>query len=414
MNLLNVLKEELIPALGCTEPIALAYASARTREILGEFPEKIIAKCSGNIIKNVKGVVVPGTKDMKGIETSCILGSIVGDSSKKLQLLTTVNDDDIVLLKEKLELGICEVRLAEGVENLFIEITAISGDNKAVVVIEESHTNIIEEKLNDQVIHSNEFKMSFDNAKSDFTLDDIFDFVDTVSLDALEPVLSRQIAYNSAISEEGLKGNYGANVGKTLLESFGDRIDIKAKAYAAAGSDARMSGSTLPVVINSGSGNQGITITMPILIYAEDLKVNKDTLYRALALGNLISIYIKRHIGKLSAFCGAVSAACGSGTGIAYLHGSNRKVIEHTIVNTLGNSAGIICDGAKASCAAKIATSVDAAILAFEMSRKNRVFPSEEGLIDYSIDQTIKNVTRMAKKGMQCTDVEILNIMIGN
>ena len=416
---LQVLREELIPALGCTEPIAIAYGAAKARAVLGVFPEKIMAVCSGNVIKNVKGVIVPTTGNMKGIETSAILGALAGNADKKLEVLSEVTSQDIEKTKGLLGEKICEVALAEGVENLYIKITVSSGQDWASVTISDGHTNITEMVKNGEVIYQ-EAGMSADGAgggtgKSDrgfLTLKGIYDFVNQASAASLKSVLQEQVDLNSQIAEEGMTGDYGANVGKTLLKTYGERVENLAKAYASAGSDARMSGCVMPVVINSGSGNQGLTVSLPVVVYAKELQVSEEKLYRALALSNLVSIYIKSQIGKLSAYCGAVSASCGSGAAIAYLHDAGYQVIADTIVNTLANTSGIVCDGAKASCAAKIASSVDAAIMGYHMASKGNTFHPGDGLVKEDVDKTIASVCRMAKHGMKETDVEILKIMI--
>ena len=412
---LDILKEELVPAIGCTEPIAIAYAASMARKTLGCFPDKIVAECSGNIIKNVKGVIVPGTKNMKGIETSAILGALAGNPDTKLEVLSEVEDKDVEKTKELLLEKICSVKLAEGVENIFIKITVYKNEESASVTIEDSHTNIVEIKKNNEVIYSRFNLLSGKSSENDrgfMTVEGIFDYITSVDASFFEEVLGRQIQLNKRIAEQGLIAKYGANVGKTLIKTFGEKVEVLAKAYAASGSDARMSGCVLPVIINSGSGNQGLTASLPVIVYAEKLNVSKEMLYRALALSNLIAIHIKTKIGKLSAYCGAVSAACGSGAAIAYLNGASFEVITKTIINTLANTSGIICDGAKPSCAAKIATSVDAAIMAYHMAIEDDTFNPGEGLVKEDIEKTIKSICRMAKYGMKETDVEILKIMI--
>lgn len=412
---LQVLREELIPALGCTEPIAVAYGAAKARAVLGVFPEKIMAVCSGNVIKNVKGVIVPTTGNMKGIETSAILGALAGNPDKKLEVLSEVTSQDIEKTRQLLEEKICEVALAEGVENLYIKITASSGQEWATVTISDSHTNITEIVKNGEIIYQAHGTASDGADQSDrgfLTLKGIYAFVNRAEVASLKSVLQEQVDLNSQIAEEGMVGDYGANVGKTLLKTYGERVENLAKAYASAGSDARMSGCVMPVVINSGSGNQGLTVSLPVVVYAKELQVSEEKLYRALALSNLVAIYIKSQIGKLSAFCGAVSASCGSGAAIAYLHDAEYQVIADTIVNTLANTSGIICDGAKASCAAKIASSVDAAIMGYHMASEGNAFHSGDGLVKEDADKTITSICRMAKVGMKQTDVEILKIMI--
>lgn len=414
-KLLNILKKELIPALGCTEPIAIAYASAKAKEVLGDMPDEIVVKCSGNIIKNVKGVIVPTTGNMKGIETSAILGAVAGNASKVLEVLTDVKDDDIQKTKELIELNICKVELEEDVDNLYIKVIAKNSEEIASVTIVDNHTNITKIEKNNQIIYEKD-NVSEKNTE-DYSVDDvsvriIYDFANTVNIDDIKETLDRQIAFNTAIATEGLTHKYGANVGESLIRNYGNDIKILAKAYAAAGSDARMSGCTMPVIINSGSGNQGITVSIPVIVYAKYLGVTDEKLYRALVLSNLIAIYQKKGIGKLSAYCGAVSAACGCAAGISYLHDAPFEVITKTITNVLGNVSGIVCDGAKPSCAAKIASSVDAAIMAHYMAIDGRTFSPGEGLIKGDVEETIKSICKMGKDGMKGTDVEILNIMI--
>lgn len=411
----DILKEELIPALGCTEPIAIAYATATARDILGEFPDKVKVECSGNIIKNVKGVIVPTTHDMKGIDTSALVGLVGGVAEKKLEVLTEVKPEDILKVKELLKTDICEVKLAEGVENLYIKVTLIKGEHSSVVEILNGHTNIVYKEKDGVVLYNNIDEKNKTVVKADrsqLSIKNIYEYVNTVNLEDIKPVLSQQIELNSKIAEEGLNKKYGANVGESLIKYYGDDIKVLARAYAAAGSDARMSGCELPVVINSGSGNQGLTVSMPVLVYAKHLNVSEDKLYRALAFSNLIAIHQKTGLGKLSAYCGAVSAACGSGAAIAYLHDAPFEVISKTITNMLANVSGIVCDGAKASCAAKIASSVEAAIMAYYMAIDGNTFAPGDGLVKENVEKTIQSVCKMGKDGMRATDVEILNIMI--
>lgn len=411
----SALKEELIPALGCTEPIAIAYASAKAREVLGEMPERIVAQCSGNIIKNVKGVIVPGTGTMKGIETSAILGALVGGSERKLEVLTYVNEEHIAKLKVLLQEGICKVELLKGVSNLHLILTTYHGDRYALVEIARSHTNIVRIEKDGEILFSSKTDAAGSHPEKGrdlFNLRDIHEFAGIVKIEDVEEAISRQIDFNTKIAEEGLAKPYGLNVGSSLLKHFGSGVNILAKAMPAAGSDARMSGCTLPVVTNSGSGNQGMTVSLPVITFARHLNVSKETLYRALVLSNLIAIHLKSGIGKLSAYCGAVTAACGSGAAITYLHGGDFDAIARTVTNMLGNVSGVVCDGAKPSCAAKIASSVDAAIMAHQMSSDNRVMEPGEGIIAVDVEQTIENIGQLAREGMRETDIEILQMMI--
>ena len=413
---LAILREEIVPALGCTEPIAIAYASAKARSVLGCLPEHITVKCSGNIIKNVKAVIVPTTGDMKGIETSAVLGAVGGNPDKKLEVLVDVTEEDLALTRELLKKKICSVELIEGVSSLQIIVEMTAGDESSLVEIAFSHTNIVRIEHNGEQI----FKkgLSVQNAtetdRSLLNLKDIYTFATTVNLEDVADLMERQVDCNLKIAREGLSNKYGANVGSTILEHYGDDVRNRARALPAAGSDARMNGCVLPVMINSGSGNQGMTVSLPVEVYAEELEVTREKKIRALVLSNLIGIYQKNELGKLSAYCGAVSAAVGAGAAIAYLNNASYEVIEETIVNTLGNVSGIVCDGAKASCAAKIASSVDAAILAYHMASERRGFHCGEGLVKENAEKTLKSYGRMGREGMRATDVEILRIMLEN
>lgn len=414
-NYLTILKKELVPALGCTEPIAVAFCAAKANEVLNEKPKKMEVWCSGNIIKNVKGVTVPNSNGMKGIDVAAILGMIGGDPSKGLEVLTTINNEHIEETKKLLKTDFCSCHLIEGSENLHI-ITKLYSENHFVSVeIKDKHTNIIKIIKDDEIIFEKDYKeeQEDDDIVSTLNVKDIIDFANEVNLDDVKDILDKQITMNENISNEGLKNPYGANVGKTILEMYGeDNIIARAKAKAAAGSDARMSGCSLPVVINSGSGNQGMTVSLPVIEYARYLNSSKDKLYRALVLSNLIALHQKRFIGRLSAYCGAVSAACASGAAITYLHDGTIDEISKTITNTIANVGGIVCDGAKPSCAAKIASSLDAAITAHYMAMKDRVFLSGDGLVKDNVEKTIQSVGRMGRVGMHPTDIEILNIMV--
>ncbi|MFC1659494.1 serine dehydratase subunit alpha family protein [Pseudomonadota bacterium] len=416
---IKILKEELVPALGCTEPIAIAYAGAKAREVLGEMPDEIIIECSRNIIKNVKGVIVPNTKNLKGIEVSVLAGVIAGDTKKNLEVISGVADKDIQIIKELIKKKICKVKKSDNEVALYIKVILYKEDKNAIVEMMHEHTNITLIQTNDKILfEGNRDKDNFNSSltdRSDLTLSKIFDFIENININEVKSLLDKQIEYNTAISEEGLKNNYGACVGKTLIETYGkDDVRIRAKALAAAGSDARMSGCSLPVVINSGSGNQGITLSLPIIEYAKELNVSQEKLYRALLLSNMIAIHEKTEIGRLSAYCGAISAACGAGAGITYLHNGNFNNISKTITNIFGNIAGIICDGAKPACAAKIASCIDACILAHEMSMKNRTFKSGEGIIKDNIEKNIDSIAKLARDGMKFTDDKILEIMLEN
>lgn len=414
-NYVNILNTELIPALGCTEPIALAYAAAKARDVLGTFPDRIRLCCSGNIIKNVKGVTVPNSGGLKGIDVAAALGAVGGNAENALEVLQGVTDADRKKAAELIAGGFCDCSLKEGVANLYIEARAEKGGEFAEVTIINTHTNITKIVKNGEVLeeHPADTTVKDKLDKSKLNVCDIIEFADTVDLKDVRKVLMRQITCNSAISEEGLKNPWGAQVGRTLLETYGDDIKIRARAAAAAGSDARMSGCALPVVINSGSGNQGMTASLPVIEYAKELGLSEEKLLRALVVSNLIALEQKKYIGSLSAYCGAVCAGCGAGAAITYMCGGSRAQIEKTIINTIANVGGIVCDGAKPSCAAKIAASVEAAILAHHMAMKDRAFSAGEGLVLETADDTIKSLGHVGRVGMKQTDVEILNIMIG-
>jgi L-cysteine desulfidase len=415
---LAILRRELVPALGCTEPIAVAYAAAEAARVLGMTPGRAEIWCSGNIIKNVMGVVVPNTGGLKGVDAAAIAGIIGGDPDLGMQVLETVTAARHAEIRRLLDARFCSTHLIEGEDNLFIIAKVFAGDQTAEVTIRGAHTNIVRIVRSDEVIvddaGEDDIGESVDAPSPELNVRDILAFADTVALDQVADIISAQIEKNTRIAEEGLRGQYGVCVGRTLLKHCGSDLKTRAKARAAAGSDARMSGCALPVVINSGSGNQGITVSLPVITYAEDMKVGREELYRALVLSNLVAIHQKNAIGKLSAFCGAVSAACGSGAAITYLSGGDYEEISNTITNTLANVGGIVCDGAKPSCAAKIASAVDAAIMAHHLSVEGKVFSGGEGLVTADVECTIANIGRMASEGMKSTDVEILRLMVGN
>ena len=413
-NYLKILHEELIPAMGCTEPIAVAFAAAKAREVLGRMPERMMVRSSGNIIKNVKGVVVPNSGGQKGIAAAAVLGVVGGRPELELQVISQTTPEQIEEAKRLVAAGICDCQLAEGVDNLYIRAEVYAGEESAVVEVRTKHNHISLIEKNGQVqFQQPDIETSKAGDKRLLNLKDILTFANEVEIGDVQELLQRQIDYNSAISEEGLKNPWGAQVGRTLLESIEHpTLRAQARAAAAAGSDARMNGCALPVVINSGSGNQGITCTMPVVTYAKALGSTQEQLYRALTLTNLIALHQKRYIGNLSAYCGAVSAGTAAACGIAYLEGADYEVIGRTIVNAIGNAGGIVCDGAKASCAAKIATAVEAGIMGYEMARRGRVFPFGEGLVETDYEQTIRNIGYMGRVGMQQTDVTILNLML--
>lgn len=413
-NYTELLKSELIMALGCTEPISIALAAAKAREVLGVIPSKIEVMCSGNIIKNVKGVTVPNTNGMKGVEAATAIGTVAGDSCLGLEVLSKVTDDDIKAAKDLLEKDIITVSLKEGVENLDIEIVAEDDKKNTVdVEIKNKHTNIVKVTKNDEVIHIDNcytHTPEYENY-DELSVKDIYEYANNVDLDEVRDLLEKQITLNSDISDEGLTGKWGVAMGKILMDED-DSIRTKAKARAAAGSDARMSGCSLPVVINAGSGNQGITCTMPLVVFANEKNYDRETLYRGLLVTNLVALHIKRFIGRLSAFCGVTSAGVAAGAGICYMETKDLDLIEKTIGNALMIASGMICDGAKASCAAKIATAVDAGISGYYLAKNNRNFEAGDGLLKDDIEETIRSIGYVAKEGMKETDIIVLNTMI--
>ena len=414
-NYLEILRQELVPALGCTEPIAIAYAAAKARELLGEFPDSMEMKLSGNIIKNVKGVTVPNSGGQKGIETAAVLGLVGGRADKALEVLEEINQDHIRRARKLVEDGICSCALAENVPNLYISAKAIKDGHCAEVVIAGQHTNIVKMEKDGKILFQKDIRTADPDKEADksrLTVKDILDFADQVQIEDISDIIEQQIRLNTAIAQEGLDNNYGAQIGKTLMHVWGKGVTTRACARAAAGSDARMGGCSMPVVINSGSGNQGITVSLPVIVYAEEWEVSREKLYRSLVVSNLVAIHQKYYIGSLSAYCGAVSAACGAGAGITYMYGGSCHQVSLTIINTLGNVGGIVCDGAKPSCAAKIASSVDAALMAFHLSIQNKSFLPGEGIIKGDVEETIKSMGYIGRVGMRATDTEILNVMI--
>lgn len=412
---IQILKQELIPALGCTEPISIALAAAKARELLGEFPERAEILCSGNVIKNVKGVIVPNSGGQKGLLIAAALGIAGGEAQNMLEVLTPVTDQHREIARQMVERGDVVCRAKENVDNLYVDVTVTAGTHSAQAVIAHSHANFVRLVQNGNVLLEESGDTSevpaAQGMKELLNVADIYEFAKTVEISDVKDILERQIEMNTAISDYGLTHDCGAHVGQTLLKMHEQDICTRAKARAAAGSDARMNGCTLPVVINSGSGNQGMTVSLPVIEYADHIGADRETLYRALVLSNLIAIHQKRYIGNLSAFCGAVSAACGAGAAITYLNGAGYEEICRTITNTEANVSGIICDGAKASCAAKIAAALDAAFLAHEMSMQGYAFPAEDGIVKQDVESTMQSVGYVAKHGMQATDREILRIM---
>ena len=412
----QILKEELVPAMGCTEPIALAYAAAKAREILGSIPDKVVIEASGSIIKNVKSVIVPNTNHLKGIPAAATAGIIAGRAEKELEVIAQVTESEIEQMKQFLQTADIKVVHADNGITFDIIVSVYKGSSYAKVRIANYHTNIVVMEKDGEVLYEIAVEGEKEEGLTDrnlLNMKDIWDFAMTVDVKDIKETLDRQIAYNTAIAEEGLRGDYGANIGSVLLDTYGDDIRTRAKAKAAAGSDARMNGCELPVIINSGSGNQGMTSSIPVIEYAKEFDADEDTLYRALALSNLVTIHQKTGIGRLSAYCGAVSAGAGAGAGIAYLCGGGYEEVIHTVVNALAIVSGIVCDGAKASCAAKIASAVDAGILGYNMYKRGQQFYGGDGIVTRGVEETIQNVGRLGKQGMKETNEEIIKIMVG-
>ncbi|MGI6110231.1 MAG: serine dehydratase subunit alpha family protein [Eubacteriaceae bacterium] len=417
---IQILKEELVPAMGCTEPIALAYAASIAKKVLGEIPDRVKVEASGSIIKNVKSVIVPNTDHMKGIPAAAAAGIIAGDPNKKLEVISEVSREEIEEIREFLKSVPVTVEHLEGGPTFDMIVTLRKGSSSSCVRITDFHTNVVLVEKDGKALYQKEIAQDSPATEEEadgrdlLNMEDIWDFTNTVEIDDVREILDQQIRDNWAIAEEGLRGQYGANIGKVLLDMAGDDVRIRAKAMAAAGSDARMNGCELPVVINSGSGNQGITASVPVLVYAKELGISQDKMYRALVLSNLTAIYQKTPIGRLSAYCGAVSAGAAAGAGIAYLCGGGFKEVAHTVVNALAVVSGIVCDGAKASCAAKIASAVEAGILGYNMYSRGQQFYGGDGIITKGVDATIRNVGRLGREGMKETNEEIISMMIGN
>lgn len=425
---LALLREELVPATGCTEPIAVAYAAAKAREVLGQMPERLEVACSANIIKNVKGVTVPNTGGLRGIGAAATAGVVGGVAAAKLEVLQSLTEGDIERTKRLLDESFCSTRLAEGVEGIYIEVAATAGASSARVIIEKTHTGItfierdgktlLDVRTGNAGASSSTPERGPVRSAPDpacgLKVREILEFATTVRMDDVAEIIRRQIRLNTAIADEGLRNDYGMSVGKSLLRGEAKDVRVRARARAAAGSDARMGGCAMPVVINSGSGNQGLTVSVPVIEYAKELGVSEESLIRALVLSNLVSLEQKSYIGKLSAYCGAVSAAVGSAAGIAYLQGGTYEQIAASITNTIVTVDGMVCDGAKASCAAKIATALEAAIMGQEMGMRDggKAFSRGEGLVGKDVDDTIRNIGIVGAKGMRQTDVEIINLML--
>ncbi len=416
INYVQILERELIPAMGCTEPIALAYAAAKAREVLGRLPDRVQVWASGSIIKNINSVIVPNTGHLKGIPAAAAAGIVAGDPAKELEVIANVSSSQLEEIRKFLDTAEFEVKAAEGEKIFDITVTVWEGQDYAAVQIEDYHTNVVKIERSHEILWQKAVSKEGERGEPDadmLSVAGIWDFVHTVSLEEVKPLLDRQITCNMAIAREGLRGDYGANIGKTLLQMDGDNVKTRAKAMAAAASDARMNGCELPVIINSGSGNQGITVSVPVIVYAQHLKVSDEQKYRALLLSNLLAIHQKTGIGRLSAYCGAICAGAAAGAGIAYLHGGTYKEICHTVVNALAVVSGMICDGAKSSCAAKIAVSVEAGIMGYFMYQQGQEFYGGDGIVAKGIENTIRNVGRLGRDGMRETNEEIIRMMTG-
>ena len=409
---IKILKEELVPAMGCTEPISIAYATARAKAVLNETPISATVEVSGNIVKNARCVTVPHTGGMRGIKSAFAAGLVAGDAGKALEVIASVSEEQIQQIQKVKDEFEIEIITPENARVFDIGVTLRSERHEAYVRIADAHTNIVSVKLDGQVLFENLPKEEIRADRGCLTVEDVINFANEVDIELVREVLERQVSYNMAIAEEGLKNSYGANVGKVLIRAYQPDIKITAKAYAAAASDARMNGCELPVIINSGSGNQGITASVPVIVYARGLHISKEKLYRALCVSNLITIHLKSGIGALSAYCGVVSAGAGAACGIAYLLGGGNEEISHTLVNALAIDSGIICDGAKASCAAKIATAVESGLLGLNMYYNGNQFFAGDGIVKEGVENTIKSVSRLAQEGMRETDKEILRIML--
>ena len=410
----DILSRELVPAMGCTEPIAIAYCAAKARSVLGALPERILVEASGNMIKNVKSVVVPNTNGQKGVKAAAAIGAFGGDEAAVLEVIAHISNGVKEKLPEYIDALDFKLLPLETTEALDFIITVFVKNSYARVRIAQEHSNIVLIEKDGEILFEKALSSVVSTDIPDYTflnMAGIFDFATSCDLEDVKDILARQIAMNSAISDEGLRGNYGVNIGKTLLATYGTDIKTRARARAAAGSDARMNGCELPVVINSGSGNQGITASLPVIEYAAALGVDGEKLYRALLISNLTTIHEKCSIGRLSAYCGAVSAGAGAGAGITYLMGGDLNAISHTVVNALAITSGIVCDGAKSSCAAKIAVAVDAGILGYEMYRSGNQFYDGEGLVVKGVDNSIRRFGRLGRVGMHETDKEIMRMM---
>ena len=415
-HFVQILREELVPAMDCTEPIALAYGAAKAREVLGAMPERVLIEASGNIIKNVKSVIVPNTGGLKGIEAAAVAGIVAGRAEKILEVISEVTGAQKQAMRDYLAAHEVQVKPAQGDVVFDIIISLWAGEDSVRLRIADYHTNIVLIERNGEVLLSSgkvseKAEMKGLTDRSCMSVEAAMDFADTCDLADVGELAERQIAYNYAIAEEGMKNPWGANIGKTLRDHYGDDVKTRARYMAAAGSDARMSGCEMPVIIVSGSGNQGITASVPVIVYAKALGVSHETMVRAVLLSDLLTIHLKTGIGRLSAYCGAVSAGCAAAAAIAHLCGGSLEDVAHTLVNSLAIVSGMICDGAKASCAAKIASAVDAGLLGWCMYKNGQQFYGGDGVVTKGVEATIVNIGRVGRIGMRETDKEIIRIM---
>ena len=412
-SFIELLTSELRLAMGCTEPIAVAYAAAKAREVLGAMPERIELYCSGNIIKNVKAVTVPNSGGRRGLEVATLLGAAYGDPSLELEVVSRVSEDEIAGLQELLDRGICHCHLETGKDNLYIRTEVFAGSDSALVEISEKHTYITRIEKNGEVIMTQPPLNLLKSDNSILNLQDIYKFANELDMNDVDELIDRQIECNIKIAEEGIKNPYGSQIGRRYLEMYGENdYRFKAVAYAAAGSDARMNGCALPVVINSGSGNQSITISVPMIVYAKEKGISREELIRGLVFADLMALLQKKYIGDLSAYCGATCAGCAAVAGIAYIEGQPLEVLGKIVVNAISTIGGMVCDGAKSSCAAKIAASISMGFLAYDLAVNDLSFKDGEGLVVEDIEETIARVGQMGREGMRSTDEEILNMMI--
>ena len=412
---LSILHEELRPAMGCTEPIALALAGAKARKLLGALPDKVELRVSGNIIKNVKSVIVPNTGGLHGMAVAVCAGIVAGDSDRELQVISEISEKQRQELRTFLETVRPDIQPSDSGLTFDIDLAISCGRDSVRLRIVNHHTNVVHIRKNEQVLldlpvaEGSEDRLT---DKSCLNIASIVEFADVLDVEDVRQCIGQQIEYNMAIAEEGLNGDWGANIGSVILGRQGTLQSKRLAAYAAAGSDARMGGCEMPVIILSGSGNQGITACVPVAVYARETGATEEELLRAVALSDLVTLHQKSGIGRLSAYCGAISAGCGAGAGIAYLQGGRAHAVAHVVVNAIAILSGTICDGAKPSCAAKIAAAVDAGILGCDMYWEHQQFYGGDGIVTKGADKTVSNVGRLAREGMKETDKTILEIMM--